>query len=370
MCVRARGRARRGRVSHGSLQAIALGRAARSVSQYPARITSGRDAEALKFVGKDTARRIQRIIDNLDDSVVGPPAAVQGAPAASTSHNSHASAASNKRQRDGDANPAGQAPGKSSKAAVGAVKLSDLVMAGLLPVGGTVVCRGGGADWEGTVLASGAVRFRGSDYKSPGGFARAAFGAAGEAHAKPDGWAAVTFLGEPLQTLRARAEGRILRPVPALQHQHAAPGPSDRADGPEYPHVRPGAAVERHDAAAHVHHVTAGPPRVALGRADAGAGAGTGGSEVRVDPGGAGRGDTQGGGQAAGGSGRQGVRLPKVGSVACALMVRLYRFDVYNLQAGTHAPANDVDALVFLYHRIVHRKKHTIELRTSHEKQE
>ena len=43
-------------------QHLALKRAADSVRAYPLSINSGREAQALKYVGKDTARRIEQIL--------------------------------------------------------------------------------------------------------------------------------------------------------------------------------------------------------------------------------------------------------------------------------------------------------------------
>ena len=50
-----------------NFKAIAFKRAALSIRDYPVPVASGRDAESIKYVGRDTARRIQSILGTTDD---------------------------------------------------------------------------------------------------------------------------------------------------------------------------------------------------------------------------------------------------------------------------------------------------------------
>jgi hypothetical protein len=187
-------------------KSVAFTRAALSVRDYPIRIHSGREAQALKWVGNDIGRKIQSILDNearrLSDSPQAPRSGVpSGASPLPVPVPVPVPAA---RKRGGDSDGAKDEP--QQKRARSQVKLKDLIAAGLLIVGGKVECVSGGVRFEGSIEPSGALRFQGTEYNNPTAFAKAAHAAAGKPESKPDGWTAVLFNSRPLKQLRALAE--------------------------------------------------------------------------------------------------------------------------------------------------------------------
>jgi hypothetical protein len=290
-----------------SYKAIAFKRAAQSVRDYPIKIRSGREAEALRFVGKDTGRKIQGILDREARGLSGSPQAPRdGAPGGAPAP---AAQPAKRGGADADAPP--------PKKARSQVKLKDLIAAGLLTVGGTVQCSSGGVRFEGSVEPSGAVRFQGTDYNNPTAFAKAAHAAAGKPESKPDGWTAVSYNGRPLKELRALAESAPAGGVGAAGAARGAGG----AGGDDVENVLPRANAPHntinssiatslpHAPGAHAGHKTPAAAAAAAATARAAAAAASSSvphvSSVPASTG--------------------GVRYPKVGSAGYALMVGLYR---------------------------------------------